>query len=404
MLIEQIIFSLLAIALFIIIFFKIIIKNDSSYIYFLIIQFIGITLGFLEIMCGKNFSSIIKCVEYLFSIVFPFSIIILEKYNINIIEYLYIGIIRLIKIFNRNKAKKMLVNLVTKYPESYYGHKMLAEIYVKEGGRRKAIDEYVKVIDINKKDYNSYYKIAELLNELDKKDEAIQMLTTLVNKKKDYYEASILLGNLLCEKERFKEAINIYQNALKYYKTDYELYYYMGIAYTRLNDFRNAKECYDMAAQINANLYYAFYCLGIISLMFGEFNEAKKYLYEAIKGKSVEASAYYHLARICIIHGERENAINYLNTAIELQPKLAHKAIQDDLFNPIKKYIHIAQKDKKIEIEEKEKLTKLEDNTQKHLEKTYELAGNLSKIEVKKMNSFKKEGIEFRSKDMEREK
>ena len=93
---------------------------------------------------------------------------------------------------------------------------MLAEIYVKEGGRRKAIDEYVKTIDIKKNDYDSYYEIAFLLNELDKKDESIQMLTTLVNKKPEYYKASILLGGLLCEKEIFKEAISIYENALKY--------------------------------------------------------------------------------------------------------------------------------------------------------------------------------------------
>ena len=38
-------------------------------------------------------------------------------------------------------------------------HKMLAEIYEKEGGMRKAIDEYVIAVDLNKKDYDSYYKI-----------------------------------------------------------------------------------------------------------------------------------------------------------------------------------------------------------------------------------------------------
>ena len=53
-------------------------------------------------------------------------------------------------------AKSILVKLVTKYPESYLGHKLLAECYEKEGGMRKAIDEYVTAVDINKKDYKSY--------------------------------------------------------------------------------------------------------------------------------------------------------------------------------------------------------------------------------------------------------
>ena len=46
------------------------------------------------------------------------------------------------------------------------GHKMLAEVYQKEGGMRRAIDEYVTAIDIKKNDYKSYFKIAQLLKDL----------------------------------------------------------------------------------------------------------------------------------------------------------------------------------------------------------------------------------------------
>ena len=45
-------------------------------------------------------------------------------------------------------AKAILVKLVTKYPESYMGHKLLAEWYEKEGGMRRAIDEYVTAVDL----------------------------------------------------------------------------------------------------------------------------------------------------------------------------------------------------------------------------------------------------------------
>ena len=92
-------------------------------------------------------------------------------------ELLYIFLAKICSIFkNSKKSKQLLMNLINKYPESYNGHRLLAETYEKEGGMRKAIDEYVKAIDINKKDYDSYYRIAELLENLDKKDEAIQML------------------------------------------------------------------------------------------------------------------------------------------------------------------------------------------------------------------------------------
>ena len=196
MLIEKIVFNLLAVSLFIIIFFKIVAKNDTSYILFLILEFIGITIEFIEILLSATFPVWIKCITYLIAIVLPILIIVLEKKNKNLLEYIYIFIAKILKIFSKNKTKKVLIKLLTKFPNSYTGHKMLAEIYVLEGGRRKAIDEYVKTIDINKQDYESYYKIAELLNELGKKQESIQMLTTLVNKKPEMSKALILLGDL----------------------------------------------------------------------------------------------------------------------------------------------------------------------------------------------------------------
>ena len=69
---------------------------------------------------------------------------------------------------DKKAAKTILINMMEKYPDTYKGHILLAQIYEKEGGNRKAIDEYVKAVDANKRDYDSYYRIAELLNDLDR--------------------------------------------------------------------------------------------------------------------------------------------------------------------------------------------------------------------------------------------
>lgn len=397
MLIEKVGFNLLAVSLFIIIFFKMIARNDTSYVSFLVLEFIGIFVEFIEILKGTTFAIWLKCITYFIAIVLPLVIIMLEKNNKYLLEYIYVCLAKIYKLFNQSKSKKMLLKLVTKYPECYIGHKMLAEIYVKEGGRRKAIDEYVKAIDINKKDYDSYYEIAFLLNELDKKEESIQMLNTLVNKKPDYYKASELLGSLLCEKEMFKEAINVYQNAIQYDPNNYEIYYNLGIAYTRLNDFQKAQEYYKMAAEINAELYFAMYNLGMLSLMFGDIEEAKIYFEKSIEGKFVEAKGYFNLARIACINGEKENAINYLNHAIELNGNLAKKALNDNIFIPIQKYIHVPHNINEPENKMEEKEIK----AQEHLEQTYEIVGTLSKNELKKMNSFQNTRINIKEKERE---
>ncbi len=397
MLIEKVGFNLLAVSLFIIIFFKMIARNDTSYVSFLVLEFVGIFIEFIEILKGTTFAIWLKCITYFIAIVLPIVIIMLEKHNKYLLEYIYVCLAKIYNLFNQSKSKKILLKLVTKYPECYIGHKMLAEIYVKEGGRRKAIDEYVKAIDINKKDYDSYYEIAFLLNELDKKKESIKMLNTLVNKKPDYYKASELLGSLLCEKEMFKEAINVYQNAIQYDPNNYEIYYNLGIAYTRLNDFQKAQEYYKMAAEINAELYLAMYNLGMLSLMFGDIEEAKTYFEKSVDGEFVEAKGYFNLARIACINGEKENAINYLNHAIELNGNLAKKALNDNIFIPIQKYIHVPHNI----AEPENKMEEKEIKAQEHLEQTYEIVGTLSKNELKKMNSFQNTRINIKEKERE---
>lgn len=134
------------------------------------------------------------CVLYFLCIILPIAVFVLEMKNINVSESLRIFLAQIyIWLHNTKKAKKILIDLVSKYKESYIGHKMLAHIYESEGGNRKAIDEYVQVLDIKKNDYNSYYRISLLLNELGKKDEATEMLRRLLKNRPQIYEASNLL-------------------------------------------------------------------------------------------------------------------------------------------------------------------------------------------------------------------
>ncbi len=377
MLVSKILFNLLAVALFIIIFFKMIRKNDTTYVSILIIEAIGICINFIEIIGNLYDSILLQTIEYLLSVIIPIFIIIMEYRGINFSELISISMAQVLFFFGKNKlAKEVLVNLVSKYPESYYGHKLLAKIYEKEGGMRRAIDEYVSAIDINKTDYDSYYKIACLLNDLGKKDEAIEMLNTLIKNKPDYYEASNLLGELLYSEERFKEAVSVYSDALRYRPDDYELYYSLGIAYTRLNDFQSAKECYEKAADINHRLYNAYYSLGQIALIQKDIDLAEKYfsesLYEELEGKS-----YYQLARIYIIKNQKDKAITFINKAIEIEPALLEKAIKEKLFESIKQYFTVSVRLDESQTKE-EKLTKEELTVQEHLEETNNLIENIN--------------------------
>ncbi|MCX4302397.1 MAG: tetratricopeptide repeat protein [Clostridia bacterium] len=369
MLLEKVIFNLLAFSLFIIIFFKIIRRNDTNYIFLLILQALGITISFFEISIGIDANLLFKTIRYMLSIFLPLAIIIIEFSGINFSEIISVVLANILFALGDTKtAKAILVKLITKYPNSYLGHQNLGKIYEYEGGMRRAIDEYVAAVDIKKNDYDSYYKIANLLKELGKKDEAIEMLENLVKNKPDYYEGSCLLGDLLCEQERFKEAANVYQSALKYRPDDFELYYNLGIVYTRLSDFQMAKEMYEKAAEINHRLYGANYNLGQIALIQKDLDTATQYFEKSLYG-DLEAMSYYQLAKICALKGEKDKAINFINKAIELEPKLLKIASKERAFKDIREHITVSVK---LKEKEKEEVVKVQEEYEEEQEEIKE--------------------------------
>jgi len=378
MIVEKIVFNVLAVALFILIFAKLIRKNDTTYINVLIAQFVGIAINFIELLFSFKLNIIIRCCIYLLSIVLPIMIFIIEKNGISITESISIISAKIKIALNKNEeARKVLLKLIDKYPNSYYAHKMLAEVYEKENKISTAIEEYVRTVEINLKDYNSYFKIAVLLQKIEKTDEAISMLNDLLKKKPDFYEASDLLGDIYYNENRFKEALSVYLDALQYNSTKYEINYNIGMVYTRLNDFQKAKEYYERAAKINSMLYNGKYNIGQIALILGDIEEAEKYFMECLNGEDVEAGSYYYLAQISLLKGNNDKALNYINIAIELEPEIYKEVEEQLIFQPIKDQIRKSnEKNTRVST-----LTKKEKLTQKHLDDTYNLVENLNNVE-----------------------
>lgn len=391
MIVEQFIFTIISLAIFVYMFFKMIKNNDTSYIIVLILEFIGITINFLEFLSIIESNIIINILKYGLAVIIPLLIIVMEKNGITLIEFVNVIKAKIYLLFGKNKqAKEALLNLVEKVPDSYKGHKMLAELYKEEGGMRRAIDEYVLAIDINKKDYDSYYIVAELLNSLNKKEEASMMLFNLLEKKPDMYNATELLGNILMDQERYKEAVTIYQEALKYNPVSYELNYSLGMAYTMLNDFQSAKICYEKAAEINSLLYNAKYSLAEIALIYKDLEEAQKRFLEAIEEEELSADGYYELSKICLIKGDKETAIKYVNIAIDIgNRRIVDKVKKEPLFIPIMAKISVP-----FNFEEKEeknnKLTQIEITAKEHLEEMVDITRHLSYNDI---NLLKKNKI-----------
>lgn len=404
MILEKIIFNLLAFALFTIIFMKMIRKNDTSYVYILGLQFLGLVINFIELFFDLKLNMFWRIIIYILSIILPAVILIIERTKPIDFPQMYRLILAKICIHSgkTEEAKEYLFSLINKYPKSYLGHKMLAELYEMEGKNEIAIDEYIRVTEINNKDIQMNYKIASLLNKEGKNEEAVNVLQDILKQKPELYEGAALLGEILFSQERYKEAILVYMGALKYHPGNYDLYYNLGMSCTMINDFQRAKEFYDKAAQINSLLYHAKLSLGQIAMIYGELEEAEKYFNESSKGEEVESGSYYYLALVALLKGDKEKAVNYMNVAISLEPRIYEKIQKETVFMPIMKNINAPTKEV-LENSKENKLTGKERKITKHLSKTCSLVSSLNNDDIKTMVTMKKKEKQIEDRQRENE-
>ena len=249
----------------------------------------------------------------------------------------------------------------------------MAQIYENEGGMRKAIDEYVRVLDIKKNDYSSYYKISVLLNELDKKEEAVEMLKTLLKNRPQIHEASVLLGNIYIERNELKKAIEVFSNAIKYKDDDYKVYYDLGVCYVLLNDFGLAKKCFQKTTEINDGMYLSYFRLGQIALLYREYDVAEENFKKSVY-KEKEAEAYYELAKIHIMKNKKEEAIADLRKAINTDTIYYTRLQEEPLFLSIRRLIEKP----KNEVEIKYKETDKEKDIDEYLKNMFNLTKSLN--------------------------
>ncbi len=397
---EKIFFSVLSLAFFTITFLKLIKKNDTSYIYMLAMEFIGIAINFTELIFNIKLNYFSKIIVYIFSIIMPCIILWMEQAkDVDFPELFNETKAKILNKFGKQEqAKKIIANFLNKNPNSYVAHKLMAEFYEKEENYEAAISEYMRVTDLKRNDFVSTYKLCENLNKNKQNEQAIEILGEIIKQKPEYEKASNLLGELLFEEERYKEAISIYMTALRYHPASYDLYYNLGMAYTMINDFQRAKEFYEKAADINSLAYNAKLNLGQIALIYGDLKEAEKYFMQSSKQEDLEAGSYYYLSQIALLKGDEDKAKNYMNVAVELDSKIYKQVQRDPIFTSIKEKINPPQEDVK---RVKNTLNKKEKNVNNHLMKTCILVKNLSKEDIQIAKKIKQNEIQKEEKQKE---
>lgn len=324
----------------------------------LILNIVGIIIMPLIYVKTNKIYMASRIISLILGIILPIVIIIIEyltkvSYDEKIILYIA-EFYEFIK--NRKKAKDVIVKYLEKYDDSYLLHKKLATIYEKEGGTRKAIDEYVEAVSIKGTDYESYFRVIELLEYLDKKDEAITLIERLLKVYKRYPKAYIMYANLILEKGNLKEVAKIYEEGLSYNKESKEIMYNLASIYVRLNEYSLAKKNLESIFKLDKKSHIVCLNLAQIAMIEREYSEAKMYLDIAKKEKEIEDIVYYEIAKINVLERKEEEAISNLNKALEINPNIIGKINATEIFKEIRHHtimkVELIQR-KRVEIEEK---------------------------------------------------
>jgi len=388
---ERMAFIIIAFVLFVYFFlYKMIRKNDTTYLWIISAQAIGIFINLIQILFGVLMNTFFIATCYLLCVVIPVIVILIEMKRMHFLELIYLGVAQACKMVGNNKkAKEFLIKSVGINENSYYGHKMLAEIYSEEGGMRKAIDEYVKVLEIKRDDYQSYFTISVLLKDLGRKDESIHMLEILTKNKPELYKATEMLGDLYIEQEKFKEALNLYNKALKIHPDNYEIYYNLGIVYSRMNDFDLAKEYYQKAAELNSDFKNSRYRLGQIALLYRDIDGAEENFLNSLDGET-EAEANFELAKLYVLGNRPEKAKSFANRAVDIDSGIYKKVKEEPLMITVVKDVvppkeNMAAKEHVVSAKEK--------MINEYLQDTYNLTEKLNMKEAEeegiKVSEFK---------------
>ena len=371
--------TIIVIALFVVTVANLIRKNDTNFLYLLIVQFIGIVIDFIYVIKGESMHPLAYGFVYLLSVVIPVIILFISYKG-----FCFDELIGLMKIkMHPEMEREILLSLVAKYPTHYKIHKLLAEFYVENNELEKAEDEYYKIIRIKDDDYKSYCKLGEILEKNKKTDEAIELLQGLLKLEPGYCEGSILLGQIYYDNERFKDCLSVFNEALHYNPGEFYLYYYLGMVYTRLNDFQNAYENYGKAAKLNSIKDVAKLNQGQISMIFKEYDEAEKYFFELLDSEDdkIVANSYYYLAKVKMLRGQEQQAIEYANLAVEIYPKVIKKIEGDELLIAILGKLKLT-KDKEVN----SKITKKQEEIIDYLDKTNDVVEKLTdRLNTKKV-------------------
>lgn len=232
---------------------------------------------------------------------------------------------RLIQYFNKKKyekAEKLALLFILKYPNNQVGWDIIGIIYALYGKLSESVYASYKSIEINPNDPNAYSNLANTLRQLGKLEEAKKYCKKAIILNPKLAAAHSNLGGILKEQGNFEKAIHSYKQSLLLNPNFPETYTNLGNIFKELGKLNEAEIYCKKAVNLNPFFAEGYYNLGIILKEIEKYDEAEISFKSCIKLNPKFIESYIYLSDCLFKLSRLDEAKKICKKSIMLNPAL----------------------------------------------------------------------------------
>ena len=195
------------------------------------------------------------------------------------------------------QVEKNSLVLTKKFPNHYFGWKMLGITLMMKGKLSDALNATQCAIILSPKDAESYNNLGNIFKEMKNFLAAEESFREAILLKSDYSTAYSNLGNMLRKLKRLEEAEKIFKKVIQLKPNSPTGFNDLGITQLNKNNFKCATLNFKKAIEIDPSFSDAYNNLGTLFHKFGEHEHAIKHFKKAIEIDSdhIDARKNLHL-------------------------------------------------------------------------------------------------------------
>jgi len=199
-------------------------------------------------------------------------------------------------------------------------HLELANIMLKKGRRKEAIEYYKEAIKHRKDLVDACFNLGLTYFLEGRYDEAIEQYNAVLKMRGNYGRAHYYIANAFMKKGQNEEAIEHYKEEIRYKPDDAEAYNNLGLVLAKKGETEEAIKNYNKSLEINGESVGALNNLANALARQGENEEAAGHLKKALSLDRSFAETYYNLGNTLSQMGRNDEAAGYFREAVRLRP------------------------------------------------------------------------------------